>query len=99
MPDPTDTDALAEELRLAYDTDTWPYAARIVLTSDWLARRDAAVGARALREAARYFEYEMAPAWGGDATWLSTGNRVADLIGETLRDRAAALTEGDDHDR
>ena len=42
----------------------------------------------ALTDAARYFEYEMAPAWGGDNAWISTGSHVADLVAEILRERA-----------
>jgi hypothetical protein len=61
-----------------------------------LAQAQRETKAEALREAARYFEYEMAPAWGGDATWLSTGNRVADLVGSTLRDRADEIEGGGD---
>lgn len=29
---------------------------------------------------------EMAEAWGGDATWLTTGNKVATLVGDWLAD-------------
>jgi hypothetical protein len=61
-----------------------------------VARMIAEAKAEALREAARYFEYEMAPAWGGDATWLSTGNRVADVVGDVLRECAADIESGSD---
>jgi hypothetical protein len=56
-------------------------------------RNTAAAGS--LREAARYFEYEMAPAWGGDARWISTGSHVADLVGDVLRERAAEIEAGE----
>ena len=52
-----------------------------------------AIQEAALLEAARHFEYEMAPAWGGDSTWISTGSHVADLVGSTLRDMAAQQGE------
>lgn len=47
--------------------------------------------ARALREAAQFFERDMPRAWGGDATWFTTGKRVADLVAICLRERAADL--------
>lgn len=50
----------------------------------------------ALLEAARYFEYEMAPAWGGEARWISAGGHVADLVGCILRERATELAETTD---
>lgn len=68
------------------------YDARAVLDAVAPAIREAA-----LLQAARHFEYEMAPAWGGDSTWISTGSRVADLVASILRDMAAQqrLTEED----
>lgn len=47
--------------------------------------------ARALRDAARFFEVEMSRAWGGDAQWLTTGKRVAGVVADVLREEAADL--------
>lgn len=47
----------------------------------------------ALLESARFFEYEMADAWGRDVQWVSTGSHVADLVAGILRDHAATLLE------
>lgn len=47
--------------------------------------------ARALRDAARFFEREMAQSWGGDAQWLTTGRRVAGVVADVLREEAADL--------
>jgi len=57
------------------------------------AARDEARG-EALRDAARFFEYDMAPAWGGDARWISTGSHVADLVASILRERADETADG-----
>lgn len=38
---------------------------------------------------------EMAEAWGGDATWLTTGNKVATLVGDWLADMHYDLTPAD----
>jgi hypothetical protein len=65
-----------------------------VLASSWLAAHDAEVAARALREAARYFEYEMPTPWGRDERWISTGSHVADLVGGILRGMAADRVAG-----
>lgn len=43
---------------------------------------------RTLRDAARYFTDEMAGAWGGDAQWFTTGNRVAEVVACVLRELA-----------
>lgn len=45
--------------------------------------------AEALRAAARRFIEDMAPAWGGDAQWLTTGTRVAEVVACVLREMAA----------
>jgi hypothetical protein len=50
--------------------------------------------AQALRGAALYFEREMASAWGGDAQWLTTGSRVAAVVGDVLRELEAELASG-----
>jgi hypothetical protein len=50
--------------------------------------------AQALRGAALYFEREMASAWGGDAQWLTTGSRVAAVVGDVLREHEAELASG-----
>ncbi|MGB4345786.1 MAG: hypothetical protein WBJ21_05250, partial [Burkholderiaceae bacterium] len=47
--------------------------------------------AQALRDAARFFEVEMSRAWGGAATWFTTGERVADLVAICLREHASDL--------
>lgn len=47
--------------------------------------------ARALRDAALFFEREMAQTWGGDAQWLTTGTRVAGVVADVLREEAADL--------
>lgn len=47
--------------------------------------------ARALREAAQFFERDMSRAWGGDADWITTGTRIAELVADILRERAADL--------
>lgn len=47
--------------------------------------------ARALRDAALFFEREMAQTWGGDARWLTTGTRVAEIVADVLREEAADL--------
>lgn len=44
--------------------------------------------AKVLRAAANYFETRMGRVWGGDATWITNGNRVADLVANVLRERA-----------
>lgn len=69
-----------------------------LIVDEWLPDVLTATKRVALLDAARFFEYQMAPAWGGSARWFSTGARVADLVGEILRERAdAALdrAEGD----
>lgn len=45
----------------------------------------------ALRTAARSFVTEMGAAWGGDAQWLTTGNRVAEVVACVLREMADDL--------
>ena len=47
--------------------------------------------AEALRTAARRFVEDMAPAWGGDSQWLTTGTRVAEVVACVLREMAADL--------
>lgn len=47
--------------------------------------------ARALRDAALFFEQEMAQSWGGDAQWLTTGRHVAGVVADVLREEAADL--------
>ena len=61
---------------------------------DDMTARDRIVIARALRKQASFFEYEMSKVWGGDATWISTGNRVADLVADVLRENAAEIEDG-----
>ena len=51
--------------------------------------------AEALRTAARQFVEDMAPAWGGDAQWLTTGTRVAEVVACVLREMAADLEGGE----
>ena len=46
------------------------------------------IEARALIRAARFIEYDMAKAWGGTTAWFSTGNKVADVVADVLRERA-----------
>ena len=45
----------------------------------------------ALRDAAAYFRTEMARAWGGNASWLTTGTKVADLVADVLNELADDL--------
>ena len=40
--------------------------------------------AAALNEAAQSFRTEAAEAWGGDASWLTTGTKVANLAAEWI---------------
>lgn len=63
-------------------------------TDDDMTARDRIVIARALRKQARFFEYEMSKVWGGDVTWISTGNHVADLVADVLRENAAEIEDG-----
>ena len=44
--------------------------------------------AHALILAAQFIEYDMAKAWGGTTAWFSTGNKVADVVADVLRERA-----------
>jgi hypothetical protein len=55
--------------------------------------REAAARREALLEAATEFEEDAADAWGGNAPWMTTGVRVANLAAEWLRESAAALAE------
>jgi hypothetical protein len=55
--------------------------------------REAAARRGALLEAATEFEEDAADAWGGNAPWMTTGVRVANLAAEWLRESAAALAE------
>lgn len=50
-----------------------------------------AEGARDMRTKIEALPDEMAVAWGGDASWLTTGNRVADLVRDWLNE---ALADG-----
>jgi hypothetical protein len=43
---------------------------------------------KALREAADDFRNDASEAWGGDASWLTTGTRVANLAADWLDERA-----------
>lgn len=45
----------------------------------------------ALRTAARTFVTEISEAWGGDAQWLTTGTRVAEVVACVLREMADDL--------
>lgn len=42
----------------------------------------------ALREAASHFERDMATAWGGDTSWLTTGGNIGRLVADILCERA-----------
>jgi hypothetical protein len=73
-------------------------AARAVIGSGWVSpeeakAREAAARREALLEAATEFEEDAADAWGGNAPWMTTGVRVANLAAEWLRESAAALAE------
>lgn len=50
----------------------------------------------ALRNAANYFRTEMARAWGGDSSWLTTGTKIADLVADVLNGLADDDEEEDD---
>ena len=43
-------------------------------------------GLAAMREKALLLPDQMAVAWGGDASWLTTGERVASLVLDWLRE-------------
>ena len=45
----------------------------------------------ALRTAARAFVTEMGDTWGGDSSWMTTGNRVAEVVACVLREMADDL--------
>ena len=47
-----------------------------------------AIRAAAFREAAAEFRVHGARAWGGDATWITTGNKVAEVVAEWLEEMA-----------
>lgn len=47
----------------------------------------------ALRAAARRFLEDMADAWGGDSQWLTTGNRVAEVVACVLREMAVEIDQ------
>ncbi len=47
--------------------------------------------AEALRAAARTFVTEVGDVWGGDSQWLTTGNRVAEVVACVLREMAADI--------
>jgi hypothetical protein len=53
-----------------------------------LAARVTEARADALREAADWMDSTAATAWGGDASWLTTGRRVSGLVSGLLRERA-----------
>lgn len=47
----------------------------------------------ALLNGAHVFETEMSRTWGGDAAWLTTGRKVAELVAGVLREMADELPE------
>lgn len=53
----------------------------------------AACKAEALREAAEHFRSNAAPAWGGDATWITTGSHVAALVAAWLEGMAEEVDQ------
>ena len=52
----------------------------------WWVAAARAEGARDMRGKIEALPDEMAAAWGGDASWLTTGDRVADLVRDWLRE-------------
>lgn len=85
-----DVEALAEEVcpRGSGPCPLCLDAVRGLLASDWLAGHDARVRADALREFADAAQPLMAEAWGGSAAWFTTGEKVADVVADRLRDWA-----------
>ena len=56
-----------------------------ILASDWLAEHDQRIRREALARFADQNHDRMAAAWGGSATWFTTGEKVANLVCDWLR--------------
>jgi len=79
---------IAADPRAIIETRNWTYEADAILDSDWLAQVKATARAEALREFATTERAAMAEAWGGDASWLTTGTKVADVVADWLTEAA-----------